>query len=200
MVQNIFIPFMLLILACSCNGFFKDKKLENKDIILGIKSVYSSKDKNHLKLLFTFKSNKDTTICFDNRIFCNIWMFTEQPNLITDCKKDIFCIFRKICNSELIIENQKGEMRFYSEDPYYFTHNIEGTSPTFILNEDIKLKTNDSISFYSNNLRNNALKIHKNDTLIRLFYLFKADSLQKSLGYHDLIIASQWFNILDNPE
>lgn len=192
MIYNRLIWLIASSLFIGCNSYNEKMNLSKGEILMNIDIVQTNKVIDSVKLNISIESPLDTLIYFDYAVFENIHLFSEEENLIIKNNKNIDSIIKQIKYTEILLENKKGDMRFFSEDPYNLANRVPGGTPQFIFSEEFKLKKNEQVSFSTGFIRLSSLKVDKNDKHTRIHYLFKADSIHNSKGFKDVVLSSNW--------
>jgi hypothetical protein len=145
-------------------------------------------------LVLEFKSNVERKLVFDWAAFSKECGSEQSKEVFSKCGNNLQCILDAIAHSQIVIENKKGEMLFFTEKTDAFFNrpmklsNCAGNSFKYL-----QLKANESIALFPIERFVSDLKPHENDDDVRLHYLFKPTQEQRAQGYKPIYISSNWF-------
>lgn len=150
------------------------------------------KNSGSLQLVNEFTSAKELDIIFDRKAFSYVCYYGEDIELLGEVSK-----ITNFKYNQIIIENESGQKRLYSN--VYFQNDSEikelpDENCMYDWYEYLKLNNiptvvKITIPYLSD------LKVNSDDRRVRLYYVFKPNVEQKSKGYSDLIIRSNWINL-----
>lgn len=110
--------------------------------------------------------------------------------------QDLDSIWALIKYSQLLVENENGEYRFFS-----YPNRAYGVTPLrFILevlgpNYEVVVIEKDDPTQLSRDIHIRDVLINPDDQKIRLHYLFKPDEDGLSNGFEPLILSSNWLEV-----
>jgi hypothetical protein len=149
-----------------------------------------------ISLEFTFISKDEMSVIFDHDALSIETYKTEQTDSANDLV-DVIAASRSMRHPQFVIENKKHQRRFFYdavffEDELYYPRNVftlDRTVDTLRSHQGQPAKTN---SVY---IDVNRFKIDSYDDSVRLFYIYRASSEEKKIGFRDEIFQSNWFSL-----
>jgi hypothetical protein len=177
--------YLLLPILLACNR-------NNNNKIYSIKaSIKEQRDSTYLMLNF----NAERDIIFDWKVASEVCYMDEKASLLANQDSIVFLI-NKLKNNQLVVENKNGERKFFMNTnnckEYSFTIYSESCYVDWF--EVIINNQNDKqIKIFIPNRE--SLKVSCNDKQVKLYYFFKPNQKQKSMGFKNEVMESNWIGV-----
>lgn len=181
------------------DGFTKYPDSINYD---GIMVYYFTQDTDFIRLKLTVVSDSHSFFPYNKNSFIVSRLFSEEIDLQNVCKLNFDSLLITLFYSQVVIENQKGDYRFFylgkRKKRTMYNSLIEHSFiiPDDRLEDNVEYyyfkEDNDTVDIITEPFLRENLKIKDDDDMIRIHYLFKSQDLTKFDSFH---LVSNWINI-----
>lgn len=177
-ILNKYLVLLMLFSLTQCKTISWEAKLETTN--------------GSLRLVNKLQSAKGIDMIFDRKAFSYVCYYGEDVELNVDMEK----LIEKFNHNQIILENENGQRRLYSN--VYFDEGEVKELPDencmydwyeYLTLSDKPQLIKIDIPYLSD------LKVTKSDDKIRMLYIFKPSEEQKSKGYSNLILRSNWIKL-----
>lgn len=177
------------------NGCSSESQNEWNDF--GVTPIYSVKGEvKYVALISKFKFNKDVNFIFDHDAL-SLYSYTAEDKKFVNSLDDLSVLRDSIQHTQFIVENLKNERRFFSEIIFFDGERFE-SKDVFKLDraiDTLRLRRNQLGKVESIFIDVNRLKINENDSIIRLYYIYKPNEQEKKDGFSSIFLKSNWISL-----
>lgn len=177
---------------CSCAAEPQVYVFEPSHANVELYVTLTSCNEEKVDLKLAFNNDDSIRIVLDAMAYTTeCYYYKDEKHLssfIEEKGNNINALFDRFEFSQALIENEEGELKLLSSVTEKFT--VRDFNTGDCIGSWIAVKSGKKVVFKVSDIFMEDLQIRETDEKLRLYYLFKGDSLK---GYDDILIRSNWF-------